>query len=188
MGKRHMTKDQILASMRTVKKMTLCGDRGSFTGMATLCNYILWKEEKWYQKKLVEYNAAVAVYDQKLDSGEVTLEQLTERLWNKADFKVQYEKQTEKDIQARKNSFLYEMEKRLIESNNTINEIATRYFLMHFNVLMDMGYGKKRLVRNSDYINHYLGNVVTKDGSRIMDLHRELIDKAGIYVEMPVIL
>ena len=50
---------------------------------------------------------------------------------------------------------------------------------------MDMGYGKKRLERNKDLINHNLGNIHTENGTRIMELRQELIDKAGIFVEMP---
>ena len=50
---------------------------------------------------------------------------------------------------------------------------------------MDMGYGKKRLERNKDLINENLRNIHTDDGTRIMDLRKELIEKAGIEIEMP---
>lgn len=187
--KRQLTKNEILARMREVKKISDSSDKSPFTGMATVCNYTLWKNEGWSQKKLADYNMAVAEYDKKLDSGEVTIEQLQERLWNKADFSVEYVKYTYRDIKSRKNSFMYELEKKINEANNTINELAARYFLMHFNTLMDMGYGKKRLERNKDQINNLL-NVITSDEKdkskpRIMDLHKELYEEAGIYIEMP---
>lgn len=50
---------------------------------------------------------------------------------------------------------------------------------------MDMGYGKKRLERNKDFINDNLRNIQTDDGTRIMELRKELIEQAGIFIEMP---
>ena len=72
-----------------------------------------------------------------------------------------------------------------MEANNTINEMSTRYLLIHFNVLMDMGYGKTRLERNKDAINKWLTTLTEADGVGVMDLHKELAEDAGIYVEMP---
>ena len=186
MKRKHLTKDQILAIAREAQLLKNSSIRSPFTGMATLCNYVLWKDEKWYQKKLAAYNQAVAEYDQRLDAGEVTLKELSDRLWNKTDFTVEYTEYTEKDIHVNpKFKFLYEMEKNTIECNNTINEMSTRYLLIHFNVLMDLGYGKIRLERNKDYVNARLRTVTVVKGERIMDLHRELVDGAGIYIEMP---
>ena len=186
MKRKHLTKDQILAIAREAQIMRNSSIRSPFTGMSTLCNYVLWKDEKWYQKKLAAYNQAVAEYDNRLDAEEITLKEMSDRLWNKADFTVECVKQTEKDILVnRKMKFLYEMEKNIIDCNNTINEMSTRYMLIHFNVLMDMGYGRTRLERNKDYINERLKTVTVVEGEKIMDLHKELYEGAGIYIEMP---
>lgn len=186
MGKRHLSKAELLRKIKDTQMLKKSSDKSPFTGLATICNYTLWKEEKWYQKKLAEYNQAVLEYHNNLDAGTVSLEDMSERLWNKADFKVEYVPYTEADIRvSRKNSFLYEMEKKTMEANNTINEMSTRYLLIHFNVLMDMGYGKTRLERNKDAINKWLTTLTEADGVGVMDLHKELAEDAGIYVEMP---
>ena len=175
--------------MRESKRLLNHSNKSTFTGMVTVCNYTLWKNEGWYQKKLADYNAAFAVYETKIDNGELTLKELQDRLWDKADFSVEYVEFTEKDIHSRKNSFMYGIEKQVMEANNIINELSARYFLMHFNVLMDMGYGKKRLERNKDQINELLNTITSdeedKSKKRIMDLHKELYEEAGIYIEMP---
>lgn len=186
---RHLRKNEILARMKEVSKLKNSSDKTPFTGMATICNYVLWKKDKWYQKQLAEYNALVLGYEQKLGSGGVTLEQLQERLLKKAEIKIDHVPYTEKDITvSQKKSFMYEMEKRVVEAKNVINEMSARYFLIHFNALMDMGYGKKRLERNRDWINEQLAEVTTVDDHRIMDLHRELHEEAGIYIEMPKVV
>jgi hypothetical protein len=50
---------------------------------------------------------------------------------------------------------------------------------------MDMGYGRKRLNRNMKYINSWLARVNHEGDMSIMQLHRELFEEAGIFIEMP---
>ena len=186
MKRRPLTKNEILAKTKQLQMLKQSSYRSPFTGMSVLCNYTLWHDEKWYQKKLGEYNNAVAEYDRKLDAEETTLEEMSKRLWDKAEFTVEWVEFSEKDITvSKKDKFMYSVEKQIIGYNNVINQMSTRYFLIHFNVLMDMGYGKKRLERNKDLINDNLRNIHTDDGTRIMDLRKELIEKAGIEIEMP---
>lgn len=184
--KRHMTKNEILRAYNELLIMRKNADKAPFTSMATLCNYILWKDEKWYQKKLADYNQRIADCDRMLDDGVLTLEGINEKLFEKAEFKVDYVPFTYADIKvSEKMGLLYKMEKEIIDNNNTINEMSVRYFLLHYWVLMQMGYGKTRLERNKDYINKRLGEINRDDKYRIMDLHRELLNSAGIYIEMP---
>ena len=186
MKRRQLSKNEILAKTKQLQMLKRSSYRSPFTGMSVLCNYTLWHDEKWYQKKLGEYNSLVAAYDKRLDDEEITLEEISKRLWDKAEFTVEWVEFTDKDITvSKKDKFLYSLEQKIIGYNNTINQMSTIYFLIHFNVLMDMGYGKKRLERNKDLINHNLGNIHTENGTRIMELRQELIDKAGIFVEMP---
>jgi hypothetical protein len=149
---------------------------------------VLWNDEKWYPKKLAEYNRGVAECDRMIDAGDITLDSIRERLKMKADFEVDVVKFSYDDIRiSKKNSFLYRLEKGMVDANNTINEISARYMLMHYGVLMDMGYGSKRLNRNKDSVNSWLEKVTEpgENGDRILDLRRKLIDEAGIYIEMP---
>lgn len=186
---KHLTKNELLRRVKNLQDLKRNTSRAPFTGMATLCNYVLWKEEKWYQKKLAEYNQRVAEYDRRLDDGEITIFSLRRRLKKCADFDVDYAPYTYADITVpkKKNSFLYQMEKQIVDANNEINDWSVRYILIHYNVLIDMGYGYKRLNRNKDQLNRWLGVGSQDEGMRIMDLHRELIEGVGIYIEMPKI-
>ena len=186
---KHLTKNEILAKCKQLQEAKHYADKSPFTGMATLCNWVLWKEEKWYPKKLAEYNSRVAEYDRRIDDGEITLSSIRERLKAKADFDVDMVQFSYSDIRVseKKNRFLYRLEKGMVDANNTINEISVRYILMHYAVLMDMGYGSKRLNRNKDSVNRWLERVTEpgEHGDRILDLRRKLIDEAGIFIEMP---
>ena len=50
MKRKPLTKDEILAITKEAQILKKSSSRSPFTGMATLCNYVLWKDEKWYQK------------------------------------------------------------------------------------------------------------------------------------------
>ena len=186
MARHNMSKMELLRRYKEVKDIQATADKAPFTGMATLCNYILWKEEKWYQKKLAEYNQRVHECDRMMDDGEITIEGIQKRLYDKAGFDVRVVEEVCTRSKKSKN-FLDQLERQTIEANNQINDMSARYFLLHYQVLMDMGYGHKRLNRNMNYINKWLSRVNRDGDTNIMELHRELIDGAGIFIEMPKI-
>ena len=185
---KHLTKNELLRKYKALQDLKKNTSKAPFTAMATVCNYTLWKDEHWYQKKLAEYNQRVAEYDRRIDEGEVTLSWLNKRLKERADFEIGYVSYTYADIPAaaKKNSFLYSIEKQVIDANNEINDWSIRYLLIHYNVLIDMGYGFKRLNRNKEQLSYWLGIDSESRGTKVMDLHRELADYAGIYIEMPI--
>ena len=183
---KHLTKNEILRKYAELQQLRRNAIRAPFTGMATLCNWVLWKEEGWYQKKLAEYNQRVLEYNRLVDDGIVLLEDIRCRIKEKAGFDVMYVEFTEADIKVpKKDKMLYSLELEIMAANNTINELSTRYMLIHYQVLMDMGYGEKRLNRNMENVNRWLRNVTDDEGDRIMDLRQQLIDGVGIYIEMP---
>ena len=186
---RHLTKNELLAKCKRLQEAKHYANRSPFTGMATLCNWVLWKEEKWYPKKLGEYNRRVAEYDSRIEDGEITLEEIRKRLDEKAGFNVDaVEFSYDKIKISKKNKFLYQIEKGLVDADNTINEISVRYMLCHFATLMDMGYGNKRLNRNKDWVNEWLMKATEpgEHGDKILTLRRKLFEEAGVYIEMPM--
>ncbi len=72
-----------------------------------------------------------------------------------------------------------------MEAEDEINRCSQKYLLIHFNVLMDMGYGKKRLVRVKDAMNLKLKDVGDPMGKGAMEMRQELMDGVGIVIEMP---
>lgn len=87
-------------------------------------------------------------------------------------------------MEQRGNSLKDRLNAELIRSNNIINQYARRHLTVHFNALIDLGYGKKRLERNRDQMNDYLKRI-DREELHIMQMHKELLDGVGIYIEMP---
>lgn len=176
---RQMSRDEIIKNMKQVSDMRRSAETSPFTTVAILANHVQWKKEGWGQIKLTRYNQLVNDYETAINAGEVEVETLSDRLWNKAEFRLEYvpfESSSGSSLRDRFNN-------EVIEFNNKIHLLATRHLTVHFNALMDLGYGKKRLERNKDWLNEYLRE--SENGAlNIMDLHRELIDKVGIYIEI----
>ena len=72
-----------------------------------------------------------------------------------------------------------------MDAEDEINRCSQKYLLIHFNVLIDMGYGKKRLIRVKDAMNRKLKEVVDPMGKGAMEMRQELMDGVGIIIEMP---
>lgn len=176
-----MSRDEIIRSMKQVRDIKQSADKSPFTGVATLANYVLWKEDGWGQTRLARYDQIVHDYETAINAGEITPEELSDRIWDKAEFKIEFIRW---EAEKHGNSLIDRMNAEIREANNTINFYAARHLTVHFNALMDLGYGKKRLERNKDQMNEYLRRL-DRDELHIMQIHKELLDGVGIYVEMP---
>lgn len=181
---KQMSKAEILLNLYEAKKLQKKADKAPFTGLSILCNYVLWKKEHMSRSKLAEYNKIVAEYDAGMEQGTVTREYLEQRLWDKADFDIKSYQLSEEEIkkQTNKNGFRQQLTRMNMENLNIVNKLSTQHLLIHFNALIDMGYGKVRLNRVKDEIKVYLDDVGNTD---VMALRKELFDKVGIYIEMP---
>lgn len=181
---KQMSKAEILLNLYEAKKLQKKADKAPFTGLSILCNYVLWKKEHMSRSKLTEYNQIVQEYDVGIENGSVTRDFLEQRLWDKAEFDVKSYQMSEEEIQKQtsKNGFKQKILRMNIENMNIVNKLSTQHLLIHFNALIDMGYGKVRLNRVKDEIKAYLDDVGNTD---VMALRKELFDKVGIYIEMP---
>lgn len=176
---RQLSRNEIIQKMKKVSDMRRSAETSPFTGVAILANHVLWKKDGWGQIKLTRYNQIVNDYENKINAGEVEVETLSDRLWNKAEFRLEYVPFESCHGSSLRDRF----DNEVIEFNNRIHLLATRHLTVHFNALMDLGYGKKRLERNKDWLNEYLRES-EKGTFNIMDLHRELVDGVGIYIEI----
>lgn len=181
--KKHLTKDEILKQMRHTANVCKKSSSAPFTGMAILSNYVLWQEEGWGQKRLADYNQRVAEYYKR----EPDIKQLSDRLMGKAEFSVEVGYHQESDNRYKKaDKYRYAMEQKLMDAEDEINRCSQKYLLIHFNVLMDIGYGKTRLTRNKDAMNRQLYAVKDPMGDGAMVMRKKLMDGVGIVIEMPV--
>lgn len=183
MKRRQLTKDELLRYAKESKRLDLVADRAPFTGMAVLCNHTLWKEDRWGQKRLQEYNREVAIYEQLLDTGSASLSLLSNALLRKAEFTVEYEPEQNHWVPGK--TFYASLARKRMEQDNKVNELSMRYLLIHFNVLLHFGWGKVRLERNAKQMNAMLATLSEDTGGTLLDLRQELIDKVGVFIEMP---
>lgn len=178
---RQMSRNEICAQMKKVRDIKQSADKSPFTGIAILANYVSWKEDKWGQIKLARYDQIVNDYETAINAGEIAVEELSDRLWDKAEFKIEF---TQWGYESGGKTLRDQLNAELIRSNNVINQYAARHLTVHFNALMDLGYGKKRLERNKDQMTDYLDRA-DRGEIPIMQMHKELLDGVGIYIEMP---
>ena len=179
---KHLTKNELLWQLKHTADVRKRASASSFTMMAILGNYVLWKTESWYQKRLVEYNERVRTYYEK----DPDLEALSRRLNDTAGFtiEVQYH-QPHDNCYKKTKKYRHDMEQKLMEAEDRINRCSQKYLLIHFSVLMDMGYGKKRLNRVKDAMNRKLTEISDPMGKGAMEMRQELMDGVGIIIEMP---
>jgi hypothetical protein len=118
---------------------------------------------------------------------EPDIKQLSDRLMDKAEFSVEVGYHQASDNRYKKtDKYRYTMEQKLMDAEDEINRCSQKYLLIHFNVLMDIGYGKTRLTRNKDAMNRQLYEVKDPMGDGAMVMRQKLMDGVGIVIEMPV--
>lgn len=181
---RHLSKKELFAELQSVSRLRKTRESSPFTTMAIISNYVLWKSEKYTQGKLAKYNQLVAEYYAKIDRGEVTKEYMSDRLMDKVGWTCHSVDFTINDYKKENNKLLRQLTEKMVEVDNDISRAGTLYNIVFFNVLMDCGYGKVRLNR----VNEAIGNLyryLEVENKKVVDLHHELINKVGIFIEMP---
>lgn len=186
MGKRHLTRNEILARCNAVARERRLCDRSPWTAMSIICSYAAMKSEGFKGQRLQKIVTRVNELQSEYDAGRVDLEEISKKLYDRAEWTVTHEKYTEADITAKKGSFDYWLDKKQIDPQNAINEQATRYMLFFFTALTEMyGFGKERLTRVQEKINEML-QLYQQDKVTVRQWKKELLDDAGIYFENPV--
>lgn len=184
--RRHLTPKQICAQCNAIAREKRMAERTPWTAMGIMCAYVLMKKEGFKRQRLLKITNRINELEKQYDSGEFDLKQISERLFEKADWTIVHETYTEADIKARKGSYQYWLDKVQIEPQNAINEQAIRYMLFFFTALMDeYGYGKERLTRVQDYMNELL-ELYKYDKTTVREWRVALLDEVGIAFEMPL--
>lgn len=181
---RHLTKNELLAQMREVSKREDTIRGTAFATISILINYTLWKSEKWGQTKLTEYNRRMSdLYCS--DPSDEEIEKMHQILVEKFNIPIEIHLFKECDNPYKKSkAYRYTMNQRLMEVENQQKIWCRRCLIMSYRVLMDMGYGNKRLNRVKDYANQILNSVMTESGIA-MKMSEELALEMGIGIEMP---
>ena len=186
MGKRHLTRNEILARCNAVARERRLCDRSPWTAMSIICSYAAMKSEGFKGQRLQKIVTRVNELQSEYDAGRVDLEEISKKLYDRAEWTITHEKYTKADITAKKGSFDYWLDEKQIDPQNAINEQATRYMLFFFTELIEIyGFGKERLTRIQEKINEML-QLYQQDKVTVRQWKKELLDDAGIYFENPV--
>lgn len=186
MGKRHLTRNEILAKCNAVARERRLCDRSPWTAMSIICSYAAMKSEGFKVQRLQKIVTRVNELQSEYDAGRVDLEEISKKLYDRAEWTITHEKYTKADITAKKGSFDYWLDEKQIDPQNAINEQATRYMLFFFTALIEIyGFGKERLTRIQEKINEML-QLYQQDKVTVRQWKKELLDDAGIYFENPV--
>lgn len=186
MKKRHLTRQEIIAQCKAVARESRMADYSPWSAMGVMCAYVIMKVEGFKGKRIFRIASKINEMEEQWKKGEVDLKEISQRLFDKADWTIEYKEYTESDITAKKGSYQYWLDSRQIGPQNTINEQATRYMLFFFHALMDeYGFGKERLTRVQEYMNNLLQDYRT-DKTTVHEWKKALYDEASVVFEMPV--
>lgn len=186
MGKRHLTPKEIMAQCKAVAREKRMAERTPWSAMSIMCSYVIMKKEGFKGQRILRITNKVNELEEQWEKGEITIEEISNCLCEKADWTIGWKAYTENDIKAKKGSYQYWLDQKQIEPQNTINEQATRYMLFFFTALMDgFGFGKDRLTRVQEYMNELLG-LYQHDKTTVHEWKKALLEEAGVVIEMPV--
>ena len=186
MGKRHMTRAEIIAQCKAIARESRMAERSPWSAMGIVCAYVIYKSEGFKAKRIVDIVHNIDAMQEQFERGELTIDDLNNKLMAKADFGLEAVTYTEADIKTKKGSYQYWIDSRQLGPQNTINEMSIRYMLFFFNTLVDKyGFGKTRLERVYGEITKFLIEY-QQDKTSIRMLKEVLLNETGIVFEMPI--
>ena len=179
MKKRYKTPQEIIAEQKRLAGLKQRKYKLGYATCGTMYAYALWKKEGFTQGMIRKYSDLVNGYWENF-SDELVSRVQTE-LKKKAEIELEVEQwedyEKPKDYQA---GYLWEMK----QIDNQILRDHFRYNVCHYAALLDMGWGKKRLVRIADETNEYLQDEsIKKKGVDMM--WKELVEELGVFYDRP---
>ena len=147
---------------------------------------MIMKKEGFKGQRILKITQRIDELEKQWDEGKIDLKEISQRLYEKAEWTIEHVNYTEADIKAKKGTYQYWIDQKQIAPQNAINEQATRYMLFFFTALMDeYGFGKDRLTRVQEYMNELLV-AYQQDKTTISEWKKALYDDAGVIFEMPI--
>lgn len=195
MGKRHYTPQELCMMAKRTAQNKEISSRSPFTVFSVYSMWNLWKTEGWGAVRLQRYleihREWYSLFDDDLEDDEqysLQLIRIQEKIKDK-DFEFGYVKYTEADMpkDVKEGTFLYNLQMKQLENNNLLNKMSTKYLLAHFNALIDLGFGRIKIRRNRDQMDTLLENAYLYDENKCLEIRKELVDKLGICIEMPIV-
>lgn len=186
MGRRHLTPAEIKEQCKRIARESRMAERSPWTAMGIICAYILLKTEGFKAGRIVKVCRKIEEYEEQYRAGTLQVDDMSQRLYDKADWTIESKDYTEADITARKGSYQYWLDQKQLDPQNRINRQATRYMIFMFSALMDeYGYGKARLTRVQEEINKLLLEY-QQNKTTVNEWKKTLREETGIVFENPI--
>lgn len=186
MKRRHLTPKEICAQCNAIARESRMADRTPWTAMGILCAYVIMRKENFKGQRIARITSRINEMEEQWSAGKVDLKEVSKRLYDKADWTVEFKAYTEADIKYRKGTFQHWFDSVQIGPQNTINEQATRYMLFFFTALIEeYRFGKERLTRVEEYMNELLDGY-QRNKDMVREWRRALLEEAGVVIEMPI--
>lgn len=176
--RRHLSKEELLYHMRGMSRMERFSGGVAYHDSAILVNYILYTEFGFRQKKITEFNELIL----KKYRDNKSQDEINERLNEKADFIIGYHYVTGKDIEKTGNKFIDSKRMKMLDVDNDIQGEFEKYMRYSYDALMDMGFGKIRLIRFRYFAENYSKEVSARG---IDAFASTLFDKIGLVIAYP---
>lgn len=145
-------------------------------------SYVLWKNEKMGAMKISSILNDINQDEYAWNVGDVDLENIRQKMKDKYGIEFGF---SEESVRTRTNSDRFQtfLNKKQLENDNQIYEIADRFTLLLLNNLIDYGYGEKRLTR----VNTDMFKLISETSANhtIYKLYNELRDYCGLELEKP---
>lgn len=186
MGKRHLTPAEIKEQCKRIARESRMAERSPWTAMGIVCGYALYKSEGFKGPRIKKVIDRIDELTKEYWENESVEERESKRIFEKAEWTIEYKEYSEADITSKKGSYQYWIEQRQLEPQNLINKEATRYMIFMFSALMDLyGYGCKRLTRVQEYMLDMLRGYA-QDKSTVGEWRQVLYDDLGLFYENPI--
>lgn len=189
MGKRHFTPAEIKRQMVNIAREKRQCTKTPWTASMIMIVRTMLKFAKWDTLDILTVINRINSYDCKLDSGEITMDQLGERWSEVFGEPLEIGQYSEADIKAPKGTYEFRMLQLQIEPQNIINNYSSSYFMAWIAALRDMKKGKKFCQDCWEWLcteclmaykEDFPGNKV-----RLTDIWNKEILEAGIELEYP---
>ena len=182
---RHLTKDEIIRNMKMSKLQEKSSYRSPFTAMSIIFNLALHESARYGGNKLSEFNMKVNDYYYNDDFDE---EEISKRILNKLGWSIVFAPIDISEYRLTGNKFQDALTRKKFESDNRINLESKKYMLIAFASMIDMGLTPKKIETIKNKVAKLLNESTAEDSERrIMDMHQQLFDKTGVYIEKPTL-
>ena len=127
--KRHLTPRESMEQCKSVARECRMAYRTPWTAMGIMCAYTIMKREGFKGQRILKITQKIDEYEKQYDDGVLDLKEVSQRLYDKADWTIEHVAYTEADIKAKKNTYQHWIDKKQIAPQNTINAQATRIWI-----------------------------------------------------------